>query len=364
MRRYQDTGRIWLAASLLCFALACGKDPLPEVQPEEPVEVSFTVGTDDAAATRASSGKNGTVGKGESIDKLIYAVYDSQGNLLEKFGAAEADRENGIGVGQSVVKKGDDDDSFSLKLTLVRGQEYKVVFWAQNSASKVFDTMEGLDRVRILYDGAVNNDDENRDAFCKAEIFTATESGTRNVTLRRPFAQINLGMEAKEYDDLLNKWGWTDDASTPLTVELSVGPVAKEFNVVDNSVDGSADNTREAVFAAAAPLAESLFVHVSKKPQTDDPADAPAEDEETEYKWLSMCYILVADATEGASTYSSELSSLSYTLRCGEEFKTLVFLPGEEDFKVPVQRNWSTNLLVSMQDVLRICGEAVNDESI
>ena len=361
MRRYQDTGRIWLAASLLCFALACGKDPLPEVQPEEPVEVSFTVGTDDDAATRASS--DGTVGKGTSIDKLIYAVYDSQGNLLEKFGAAEADRENGIGVGQSVVKKGND-GSFSLNLTLVRGQEYKVVFWAQNSASKVFDTMEGLDRVRILYDGAVNNDDENRDAFCKAEIFTATESGTRNVTLRRPFAQINLGMEAKEYEDLLDTWGWTDDVSIPLTVELSVGPVAKEFNVVDNSVNGSADNTREAVFAAAAPLAESLSVHVSKKPQTDAPTDAPAGDEETKYKWLSMCYILVADATEGASTYSSELSSLSYTLRCGDESKTLVFLPGKEGFTVPVQRNWSTNLLVSMQDVLRICGEAVNNESI
>ena len=362
MRRYQDTGRIWLAASLLCFALACGKAPLPEVQPEEPVEVSFTVGTDDDAATRASSGENGTVGKGKSIDKLIYAVYDSQGNLLEKFGAAEADRENGIGVGQSVVKKGDD-GSFSLNLTLVRGQEYKVVFWAQNSASKVFDTMEGLDRVRILYDGAVNNDDENRDAFCKAEIFTATESGTRKVTLRRPFAQINLGMEAEEYEKLLNSWGWTDEASTPLTVELSVGPVAKEFNVVDNSVNGSEDNTREAVFAAAVPLEESLFVHVSKKPQTD----APAADEETEYKWLSMCYILVADATEGASTYSSELSSLSYTLRCGDEFKKLVFLPGKkEGFTVPVQRNWSTNLLVSMQDVLDICGEGeeVNNESI
>lgn len=348
MRRNQDKGRIRLAAaSLLCLALACGKETLPEVQPEDPVEVSFTVGTADDAATRASSGENGTVGKGESIDKLIYAVYDSQGNLLEKFGAAEADREKGIGVGQSVVEKGNE-DSFSLKLTLVRGQEYKVVFWAQSSKSDAFDT-EDLRRVRVRYGDAVSgwaeNNDDSRDAFCKAEIFTATESGTRSVTLHRPFAQINLGMKADEYRTLLSRWGWEDVE----TVELSVGPVATYIDVVNNSVDGVNDKRDEVTFAANTPLSEPLTVS------------------KDEYKWLSMSYILVADTTEGASTYSSELSSLSYKLRNGTgESKTLVFLPGKEDFTVPVQRNWSTNLLVSMQDVLDICGEGekVNNESI
>lgn len=336
MRRNQDKGRIRLAAaSLLCLALACGKETLPEVQPEDPVEVSFAVGTADDAATRASSVE---VGKGKSIDKLIYAVYDSQGNLLEKFGAAEADRENGIGVGQSVVEKGDD-DSFSLKLTLVRGQEYKVVFWAQSSESDAFDT-EDLRHVRVRYGDAVSgwaeNNDDSRDAFCKAEIFTATESGTRSVTLRRPFAQINLGMNKEQYDNLLEQWGWEDVE----TVELSVGPVATYIDVVNNSVDGVNDKRDEVTFAATAPLSEPLTVSGA------------------EYKWLSMSYILVADTTEGASTYSSELSSLSYKFRNGTgESKTLVFLPGKkEGFTVPVQRNWSTNLLVSMQDVLDICG--------
>lgn len=319
----------WLMAGLVFGAAACSKEVQETPQPEDTVEVHFTIGTATGLDTRATT-TGGTFSRGEQVDRLVYAVYDASGNLLEQF----ADGTAGPGQATTSVSACQAD----VQLTLVRNQTYTVAFWAQSSQCTAYNT-EDLHAVQISYDGARCNDD-TRDAFCKAETFTVVNHGQRAVTLTRPFAQINAGVAKSDYANFLTGWQSNGKSGAFAQTKLyAITPVATQFDVVTNSATGTAS---EVVFDW------NTF---------SDTNTFQIKDSDEEYIWLAMAYILVDDTNESTSTYRSELTSagIAFGDSTGDPERTGVaklLIPDLTD-TAPVQRNWSTNLILPAEFLLQ-----------
>lgn len=309
---------------LLAFA-ACTQQEWAE--PSDEVTVTFSITPEQAFGTRATP--DGDQEK-EQVNRLVCAVYDIKGNLLKEFG--DKDNENGQIV-VDVVENFSANEGVSLPFRLVRGQEYKVAFWASHSDCEAYDTSD-LSKVTIDYTKMPCNDSKY-DAFCKTEAFTVSSNETKTVVLRRPFAQINVGISKSDYEAL-------EESGKEITSSaITLGPVARILNVVDNSVSPATDNIITEVAFEKAPIPNGSF---SVQMINDD-----GETTEEKYKYLALCYLLVADKNEGTSTYSSELGELQVKLYYGEE--SINFQLTDEGTKIPVSRNWSTNIFLT-KDIL------------
>ena len=162
----------WFAAVGVLFATSCAKDVSDATVTGDEAVVTFSLGLENSVNTR-------TISDGTGADMLVYQLYDANGNVLPAF--------------EQVV---DDEATFpyTLTLRLIKGQTYKIAFWAQNKECTAYNT-EDLTAVTVDYSGL--NNDETRDAFFSAETFTVSGQPLSS-TLRRPFAQLNLGATVED----------------------------------------------------------------------------------------------------------------------------------------------------------------------
>ena len=164
-------------AAVLLMA-GCVKEDLSLNGNDGKVQVTFTANL-PIEASRA------LVGDGSKVNELNYAIYDDAGKLFASY-----PYENDVEV---------IDNHATVTLDLVKGQSYKIAFWAQHSdAPYTFDRQNG--KVTIDYSGTVLSNDEKFDAFYVLEPITVTGPDVKTVTLRRPFAQINLGATKADVD--------------------------------------------------------------------------------------------------------------------------------------------------------------------
>ncbi len=279
------------AAAGILLATSCQKDELDAVQTGNEATVSFTLGVEGEVQTRAIS-------DGLTANRLVYAVFDEEGNRI------------------TTIAKVDKDANFPTteNITLAKGQTYKVAFWAQNSATSAYVLDDDMN-LTIDYTNSANND-ENRDAFFKTETFTVTDNAQINVVLKRPFAQINVGV---------TKADWDAAVASGIEIATSKVVIKNAFTNMD-LIDGSVSGETEVVYDfGATPKSSNEVLKV------DLDKDGTAE----EYHYLSMSYILV-DAQK------STLQDLDFTFHpiSGND---IVF--GEGLNNVPVQRNWRTNII-------------------
>ena len=279
------------AAASMLLATSCSNDELDVVQSGNEATVSFTLGVEGGVQTRAIS-------DGQTANRLVYAVFDEEGNRI------------------TTIAKVDKDAEFPIteNITLAKGQTYKVAFWAQNSATSAYVLDDDMN-LTIDYTNSANND-EKRDAFFKTETFTVTGNAQIDVVLKRPFAQINLGVTDKDWD-----------AAVASGIEIATSKVVikNAFTNMD-LIDGSVSGETEVVYDfGATPKSSNEALKV------DLDEDGTAE----EYHYLSMSYILV-DAQK------STLQDLDFTFHpiSGND---IVFSEGLDN--VPVQRNWRTNII-------------------
>ena len=307
-----------LAAAAL-LATSCIYDGLETSAPEEQSRVSFTLDLEGAIATRAIS-------DGKSVNKLFYSIYKVEENengeevtVLQKFVGSD---EYGRGVKDDFVS------GATVTVSLAKEQTYRAVFWAQDAACTAYDT-EDLTNVQIDYASAANND-ENRDAFCAVTEFVADAGVTCDVVLRRPFAQVNVGVVQSD---------WAQAVASGVTVKESsvvIKNAATSLNLLTGAVGPETEDVEVSYTAAAIP-AETLYV------ETDD-----TQDGKESYVWLSMSYILVADHNEVTGENgmlgdeSATLESAEFTF-VPENGTNIVLSDGLTN--IPVQRNWRTNIL-------------------
>lgn len=301
------------AAAGMLFATSCSNDELDIVQSGNEAQVSFSLGLEGGIATRAIS-------DGTGAKKLVCAVYDVNYKLLRQ----------SVINGSVVNNDGQfvDTEAFENNLkdqvtvTLAKGQTYTMVFWAQNKDCDAYTTTDLTD-VSISYDGL--NNDENRDAFFAAETFKVTGNAEINVTLKRPFAQINVGVT--EYD-----WNAAVGSGVEImTSKVVIKNAANKINLLDGSVDGEV-------------VVEYDFAKIPQQFDTPETLDVDTDGDgvKESYKYLSMSYILVNDENGGSSKATLESEGLQFTFS-PEAGNNILFFEGLNN--VPVQRNWRTNIL-------------------
>lgn len=165
-----------ISAALMMLAAACSNEA---VEPTDQATVQFTVNLDGIQSRGISDGT--------TVDQLIFAVYDQDGNELPQL------RQNDIVISERNAQ---------VTTRVALGQKYSFVFWAQKSDSTFYNTTD-LKDVVISYKGYAN--DETRDAFTAVlTIDKVTGPINETVTLHRPFAQIDYVCDLTEWTNLQN----------------------------------------------------------------------------------------------------------------------------------------------------------------
>jgi len=287
-----------LAASTMVLATGCSGSDDTAVTPENNslAAVSFSVQADAVVGTR-------TISDGTGADELIYRVFDKDGKAISTSLAKKTE------TGLTDLLTG-----HKVTLYLAKGQTYKVAFWAQDADCHAYTVDDNMS-VAVNYAGV--NNDETRDAFFKTVDVTVTGDMSVDVTLKRPFAQINVGCTT---DD------WNAAQASGINVQTSsvtVKDAATKLNVIDGTVSGSQDVT----YTAANIPTETLKV------------DADGDGTKEEYNYLSMCYILPNETTTGAAKTTAG-TTFTFHPQAGNDITLSEGLQA-----IPVQRNYRTNIV-------------------
>ena len=276
------------------FATSCSQDELfNESTNGDFVNATFTIGTADGIGTRA-------VGDGTTVDKVACAVYDADGDELKDLYKVE-----------DVVGK-----TATYNVRLAKGQNYRIAFFAYNAAAGAYDVTD-LKNI-VVNDGQLSNV-EGRDAFTAYyDVVTGKSMNAINetVTLKRPFAQLNLGIDAVELEDA--KKAGIEVAES----KIVVSNVYKAFSAFDNAVVEGAE-TSEMTFELNAIPTEALKVTVNG--------------EERFYNYLALNYLLVGDKDTEKS-----LTDVEFIWK-GKDGETND--PTTTFLNIPVQRNYRTNII-------------------
>ena len=284
------------ASVLMALALtACQKEEFGGNEAEG--IYTFEVSADNIA-TKAAIDRDGN---GTAVNRFIMEVYlaKTTGELVL------LDRQ--VKAPTAASPK-----STSFNLTLIKDQEYKVLFWADKGTDAMGDlyykTTDNLQNVSFLEAARKGNNDA-LDAFSKMEVITRAESKagfSKSVKLTRPFGQVNfITTDIPAINALTG-----GSAFLPTDVKVSY-TTCTGFNVLTQTGTGS-----EAI-EYTAPVYSAM-----------DPATNPAK------YTLSMDYMLTA-TSDRETRNLVKLTALAN----GYELTTV------EVANYPVQRNYRTNII-------------------
>lgn len=278
-----------LLALLLTLPACTSQDDMPAPAGDE-LTVQFTACLDGVIDSR-------TISDGMKVDRLTFIAYDENGNEI-------------AGLRQTDVPV--TDGHATLTTRVVKGHRYTFAFWAQNSACTAYSFSEDMHSLNVNYEGMRAND-EGRDAFWAVvddyATTPVTAPFTRDVTLYRPFAQLNFGTTTDDLEDA-NK----------------VAPIT-----------GSRITIRNGVFSNLNLLSGEASQPVVDVEMTTGPL--PAEKlavDGTNYEYLSMNYLLVN--TEKSQVNGVKMSAVMNRLNHDTQVDV-------EVDALPVQRNFRTNVV-------------------
>ncbi len=285
-----------LAVAGVLFSTSCSKEEVVSNPSSEFVNATFTLGTANGIGTRAE------IGMGLKADVVECAVFDAAGEEMENLRQT-------VNVDMNSTPR-----TAQYSVRLAKGQNYRVVFFAYTSNSNAYN-VENMKSIKILPNQSSNI--ENRDAFTnfidiKAEDLTNKSNLENTVILKRPFAQLNLGVDATELADAANA-GVVINQS-----KITVTNVYNAFNAFDNDV---ADDAVSApmTFAMNAVPTEKLVVGGA------------------EYTYLALNYLLVGDKGQEKSLTDVEFEWLTADGKTNN--------PTTHFINIPVQRNYRTNII-------------------
>ena len=252
------------------------------------LNVTFSAVLDQYIDSRAIS-------DGSMVDKLIFIAYDENGNEIAGL------RQENVPVSGGHA---------TVNTRVVKGHRYTFAFWAQNSNCTAYSFGADYKSLNVDYNGHAN--DESRDAFYAVNtdfaVDPVTEPFERNVTLHRPFAQLNFGTTTEDLE--------TANAYAPATGSRIV--ITDGVFSSLNLLNGVASNPVSVELTAGAFPSEKLTV------------------EGEQYEYLSMNYLLV-------NNERSDITGITMTTIMNREGNDASY-PLELE-TLPVQRNFRTNIV-------------------
>ena len=292
--------KILLLASAVVGMLAAGSCQREIEYLDGDTKVTFEVSTGDLA-TKASA-----IADASNITVLHWELY---GPDIRNASAP---------YGEDTVIDTDRDKKFTVELRLVADQEYNIVFWAETAEGSKHYVTKDLRKVEINTYADESANDETRAAFFAVHNFV-TENGVsvkEDVTLYRPFSQINLG--ATTYETSLNL---VNGGKVIVgTSEMTVNSIANAFNTLDGvgQVQGAFDG--KVTFKAAA---------TPNKTADQDQKLLTVNGED--YFWIGMNYLIVEGNTDAVNV------DVKLATNMGEVNHSIG--------NVPIKENYRTNIL-------------------
>ena len=298
MKKYYS----FFAAVAMMFAVtSCSQEEVAgnENATSEYVSASFNINTPEGMNSRA-------IGDDIVVDKIVCAVYNANGEEL-------VDLKQYISIDPN-TNGGNPKATFNTRLA--KGHKYRVAFFAYNVEANAYDVS---DLKNIKVNTTIKSNDVRCDAFTAYYDIDANKTMNAinaHVTLKRPFAQLNLGIDQNEKNDA-EKAGISIENSRS---QIKVSNVYKAFSAYDDEVVGNASD----------------MVY-----QMNNIPEGTFEVNNQTYYYLAMNYLLVKNEGSEKSLTDIELT-----------FETL---PKISYLNVPVQRNYRTNiygkLLTSSVDI-------------
>ena len=182
-----------------------------------------------------------------------------------------------------------------------------------------------MTKIVVSYEGAVSQDDQVRDAFyaydftqdANGNVAKVTEGFSQTITLRRPFAQVNVGaMDMAEA-----KSAGLD--ITKISSSMKITDVATELY----TLSGEVGNLKNVEFSKALAVTQGDGTEVLK-------VNAAGYEGET-YGWLAMNYVLVDTEARASSSHEVTVSIYDET----------ELLSNHTTTNVTLARNFRTHLL-------------------
>ena len=271
------------AAIATLFAGACQREEGSSAAEE--VSVNLSLQLPAQVETKA-------IAKAELTDVVYYEIWNS--DFSKKLYPLEGQAPAYVAVSNCQA---------TLDITLVSAQTYNFIFWAQNQNCGAFNVTD-LKSVKVDYSviSAAGNQDKF-DAFYAVKKIAVTAPINENVTLKRPFAQLNFGA----------------DAMTTIFGNVNVGlssvklsSLATQFNTISGVGEGE---IKDVVFNANG-IVTTEALEVSGK----------------SYTWVSMNYVLM-QAQQSVAQVDAEFN-------LGMDVPVKHSIPS-----VPLKKNHRTNIV-------------------
>ena len=304
-------------AGLLIAVTACSNENNEPAEPTDEANVTFSVNLNDIDSRAISDGT--------TVDQLIFAVFDSNGNEITN------KRQNDVNIVNRMA---------TVTTRVQIGRSFTFVFWAQKKKegslndNGYYNTTD-LKDVTANYEGYAN--DENRDAFYAVEQVTVgTRDINRLIVLTRPFAQLNYVCDITEWENLVNSnyklvgSDLTVDAGAYTHLNLLTGEATEPTTVPITFDMSNYWRTHQA-------NTYNFCGFVSTKP-SNDYQDLFSTSEGDKF-WLSMNYIL---ATPQATNLGHTTMNI-YGLVNYEPTPVEVALD-----EIPIQRNHRTVIYAAL----------------
>ncbi|MBO7323391.1 MAG: hypothetical protein J6U51_07405 [Bacteroidales bacterium] len=193
-----------VALAGMLFATSC-QESLVEPQMEGPT--TFTVQVPDAMGTKA-------IGDASIIDRLYVAVYENFDENGGAFPTTAIYKTNVPVLGGAAT----------VTLNLIQGQKYDIVFWAQNENENSY-VKTGDELLSIPMNNSFHNNEKGA-AFFHFEPNFEAKGTAKDIRLKRPFAQLNLGTTEGSLK--------TDAGEFKLKrSKITVSTVAEAFNTIN-----------------------------------------------------------------------------------------------------------------------------------
>ena len=326
--------KILLFASALAGLFLAGSCQRENLEPAGNT-VTFTVEAPGAIATKGTINAGATIADGTNVNEVHYAVYKTHSGVdysIDDSGAIDGPLAQGF-VPMEGLRA-------SINFDLLQDQEYTVIFWAQ---VKDADHYELGDLRTIKVATSVMGNDETRAAFYARYDFSTYEHKDHVVTLKRPFAQLNLLTTAESLTPVQTgqTQGYTIDVKKS---EVVVAGLAAEFNTLTG--------------LAPEPESDAKFVFQM--------ADTPEEQgQETlvvngkAYHYVSMNYFFVpqdeklVDIKYTVSTDKGDIKNEIVSVPVKENYRTNIIgnlLTKESTFEIVVDPNFGGQELVPVWD--------------
>lgn len=289
----------------IALLAGCAKEEDKRLAIEEGlVPVTFSVNLDGTAATKAFS-------DGTTADALLVGVYNQQGEGTSASYTYLPDLSVTTLTGEKAVAVSGKAATF--KTTLIRGQKYALVFWAQKSTSTAYTVDFNTQDLTVSNAGDAN--DETRDAFYKVYetgVISETNKDFTGIELKRPFAQINvLAPNADVANAAMSKVLLSKTA-------MSVEKVPTKMNILTGEVSSAEADLKTFTFSAAAIT------------------EQPFDDYSSTHTYIAMNYVLAG----------AEKALYNVKLDVGNTVNAVEQTPIHFDINsVPAQRNFRTNII-------------------